>query len=92
MDDLKGVSERLVRNTGNRDKLDCQAQKIILMITSDETVLPIINCNTSPGMWTKVELIYELKSKFSINFLQQILFSYRTDPRYQIAEDIEAIG
>uniref|UniRef100_T1GDW3 Copia protein n=1 Tax=Megaselia scalaris TaxID=36166 RepID=T1GDW3_MEGSC len=59
---VSGQKPRTAENTVTWDKLDCNAQKIIVTSLGDENVLYVINCEISTSMWSNLQSVFEHKS------------------------------
>lgn len=70
---------------------DCKAQKHIVTSVGEEPLLHIMNCETAREMWTKLENVYEQKSKSSIHLLQQKFYSFTKDPADNMAVHISKL-
>lgn len=66
-------------------KDDYKAQKIMVQSIGKQPTLHIMNCGTAREMWTKLESVYEQKSKTSIHMLQQKFYSCTKDSDDDIA-------
>lgn len=74
-----GATPKPAQNATAWIKLDCQAQKFIVTSLGDETMLHVLNEESSADMWSKLESVFEQKTETSIHFLQQQFFSYVKD-------------
>lgn len=72
-------------------KADCRAQRIIVSSIGPQPMQHIMNCSTSREMWTKLESVYEQKSKTNIHLLQQKFYSYTRDPKDGMATFISKL-
>ncbi len=66
-------------------KSDNKAQKVIVQTIGKQPTLHIMNCDSAHAMWTKLESVYEQKSKTSIHMLQQQFFLSTKEPDDDIA-------
>lgn len=56
-------------------KLDGTAQKLIVLHTSEQTLLHVIDCESAHQMWNKLKYVFEGKTETNIHLLQQKWFS-----------------
>lgn len=73
------------------NKADSKAQKIIVMTLGQQPMLHILSCNTAHEMWSKLESVYEQKSKTSIHLIQQRFYSFEKEPVDNIATHISKL-
>lgn len=72
-------------------KLDGIAQQLIVTTVSEQTVLHIMNCQSSKEMWDKLHEIYENKSSTMKHFLMQQWYSLNKDAADDLATHIAKI-
>lgn len=72
-------------------KSDNKAQRIIVTALGKLPKVHVLNCETSNSMWTKLESVYEKKSKSTIHFTTQKFFNFTKDPMDDIATFISKL-
>ena len=72
-------------------KKDFAAQKIIATSVIGKPLIHIINCETSFGMWSKLETIFDQQNETSIHLLQERFYKYAKDSSDDIATHISKL-
>lgn len=72
-------------------KSDNKAQRIIVTALGKATKVHVMNCVTSHSMWTRLESVFEKKSKSTIHFTTQKFFNFVKDPADDIATYISKL-
>ncbi|UYV60408.1 hypothetical protein LAZ67_1001058 [Cordylochernes scorpioides] len=72
-------------------KKDAKSKMLITTALEFKYLQPIVNCQTSAGMWKKLSTIYELKSETNKYLLQQRFFEYKMNPNDNIASHISKV-
>lgn len=101
MDVVTGDYPKPVRGTSDQanheavllkwNKSDFKAQKIIVTALGKPSKIHVFSCNTANEMWTRLESVYEKKSKATIHFTTQKFFNFTKDQDDDIATFISKL-
>ena len=101
MDVVTGDYPKPVRGTSDQanheaallkwNKSDFKAQKIIVTALGKQSKIHVLSCNTAKEMWTRLESVYEKKSKATIHFTTQKFFNFTKDQEDDIATFISKL-
>lgn len=102
MDVVSGKNKKPERGTsqsqGDHDaallkwhKSDNKAQRIIVTALGKLPKVHVLNCDTANSMWTKLESVYEKKSRATIHFTTQKFFNFTKEPEDDIATFISKL-
>ena len=72
-------------------RVDFHVQSFILNALSPEVGLKVINCNSSHEIWNRLLAIYENSSQANVDRILEEFYSYRMDPKSDIASHISNI-
>lgn len=73
------------------NKKDVNAQRVIVTTVGEQPLLHIVNCTHASEMWSKLQTVFEQKSKSGIHFLYQKFFLHTKSDEVDMAGFISQI-